>query len=202
VPTHLSLANQIGLGIGLAVAAGLRPYLPALLAGGLARGNTLGVQFQYGKLHFLQCGWWLATVGAVFVLVWILQLQFGSERLQEGAVGYVFAAIGVAVGALLFAGVLCDHGHKLWIGLVAGAPCALLSWFAVMPLLARARRRLQDRLSKELLTLYADLASLVIAGLTILVKALGYVALVLMAWLAIAGRRRGDAKYAGLRILR
>jgi len=42
----------IGLGLGLACACGLRPYLPALLAGALGRAGVLGVSFTG---HFKFC---------------------------------------------------------------------------------------------------------------------------------------------------
>ena len=37
------LVFYIGLGLGLAVACGLRPYLPTLLAGALASAGALGL---------------------------------------------------------------------------------------------------------------------------------------------------------------
>ena len=51
----------IGLGLGLACACGLRPYLPALLAGALGRAGVLGVSFT-GHFEFLQASWWLLAV--------------------------------------------------------------------------------------------------------------------------------------------
>ena len=43
----------IGLGAGLALAAGVRPFLPLLLAGALASDNALDVGFGHGSFHFL-----------------------------------------------------------------------------------------------------------------------------------------------------
>ncbi len=49
----------IGLGLGLAVACGLRPFLPVLLAGALGSAGALGVDFPAGSYHFLESSWWL-----------------------------------------------------------------------------------------------------------------------------------------------
>src|SRR5690348_5554364 len=68
------LVFYIGLGLGLALAAGVRPFLPALLAGALASSEVLGVSFPSGSYHFLQAGWWLLAVTAVLVLSYAAQL--------------------------------------------------------------------------------------------------------------------------------
>ena len=74
----------IGLGLGLATACGLRPYLPALLAGALCSSNALGVEFGASghAYHFLQAGWWLLAVTVTLVGLYLLQLRLGSERFE------------------------------------------------------------------------------------------------------------------------
>ena len=64
------LIFYIGLGLGLALAAGVRPFLPALLAGALASSGALGVSFASGAYTFLYSDWWLVAVAAALVLVW------------------------------------------------------------------------------------------------------------------------------------
>lgn len=195
------LVFYIGLGLGLALAAGLRPFLPALLAGALGSSGALGVSFAHGGYEFLQAGWWLLAVTVAFVAAWALQLVFGAERFQAGPLGAALAGIGIGVGALLFAGTLADHGDAAWPGLLGGAAAAALAQAGTWPLLARARGRLPDRAAREALTLYADAASLALAALVALLHPLGYVALALFAWLLAGARRRAGDKYAGLRIL-
>src|SRR5437899_10640436 len=95
---------DIGLGLGLATACGIRPYLPALLAGALGSSAALHVSFK-GNYHFLQTGWWLLAVAAVLALTYIVQLRMGAERFDAAASGMV-GAHALAVGALLFAGTL------------------------------------------------------------------------------------------------
>jgi hypothetical protein len=46
-----------------------------------------------------------------------------------------------------------------------------------------------------------DAASLVVATAVSLLHVLGYVVVVLLAWLGLAGRGRGGERYAGLRTL-
>ena len=196
-----NLVFYIGLGLGLAAACGLRPYLPALLAGVLGSAGSLGVSFT-GHFHFLQAGWWLIAVTLVFINSYLLQLRLGQERFQAVAQPAIVAQA-VAVGALLFAGTLAAHGDAWWPGLIGGFLAAGLAARASGPVILRARRRLPDRSAREALTVYLDAASLLLAALVALVHPLGYVAVALLAWFLWRGRARGgDDRYAGLRILR
>jgi hypothetical protein len=189
----------IGLGLGLALACGLRPYLPALLAGALGSAGALGVGFTH-HFHFLQAGWWLLAVALVFVNSYLLQLRLGQERFRAVAQPAI-AAQAVAVGALLFAGTLAAHGDAWWPGLIGGAAAAALALRASGPVIARARERLPDRAAREALTVYLDAVALLLAALVALLHPLGYVVIALLAWFAWRGRGRSAEKYAGLRIL-
>src|ERR1700730_1460204 len=119
----------IGLGVGLAAACGLRPYLPALLAGALGSAGVLGVTFRHSNYHFLQSGWWLLVVVVVLVGTYLLQLRLGAERF-EAVAGGAISAHAIAVGALLFAGTLAAHGDAWWPGLLGGAGAAVLARYA------------------------------------------------------------------------
>ena len=203
------LVFYIGLGIGLALAAGLRPFLPALLAGALASANVLGVSFAHGSFKFLEADWWLLVVCVALVLAYALQLLLGlapivdpSDRTQRpDPLAAALAGIGIGAGMLLFAGTLAAHGDAAWPGLVAGFLVVGLCQRAVWPVIVRARARLTDGAARAALTVYLDAASLVLAALVALLHPLGYVALALCGWLLLAGRRRAGRKYAGLRIL-
>jgi hypothetical protein len=191
----------IGLGAGLAAACGLRPYLPALLAGALGSAGALGVGFARGHFHFLQAGWWLLAVVVVLVIAYLLQLRLGSERFAALAGGAVTAQA-LAVGALLFAGTLAAHGDAWWPGLIGGAAAAWIAQRAVLPVIDGARARLADRSAREALSVYLDSAALVLAALCAVLHPLGYVAVAALAWFGWRRRARADEKYAGLRILR
>ncbi|HUN78060.1 MAG TPA: hypothetical protein VMU32_03995 [Solirubrobacteraceae bacterium] len=200
------LVFYIGLGLGLALAAGLRPFLPALLAGALGSAGALGVSFGHGY-GFLEEGWWLLLVVVAFVVAWVAQALVGRAQGEDaggafaGPLGAILAGLGIGVGALLFAGTLDAHGDAAWPGLLGGAAAAALVQAGALPLLARTRSRLSDRGAREALTLYLDAAALLLAAIVALLHPLGYIALVPFAWLLAAGRRRAGERYAGLRIL-
>jgi drug/metabolite transporter (DMT)-like permease len=189
----------LGLGLGLAAACGLRPYLPTLLAGALGSAGALGVGFTH-HFRFLQEGWWLIAVAVVFVSSYLLQRRLGQERFQA-VVQPAIVAQAAAVGALLFAGTLAAHGDAWWPGLIGGAAAAALGLRASGPVVTGARARLPDRAAREALTLYLDAVALLLAALVALLHPLGYVLLILLAVLLARTRQRAGEKYAGLRIL-
>ena len=102
---------------------------------------------------------------------------------------------------MLFAGVLADDGYAWWPGIPAGIAAAWLSGTAARDLLGRAGADLTTRRAAHL-PVYAEGVAVVLAALSIVAPPVGLVALVFFAWLLIGGRRRGDEKYAGLRVLR
>jgi hypothetical protein len=204
------LLFYIGLGLGLAAACGLRPFLPLLLAGALASSGTLGVSFSQGAYTFLESNWWLLVVVVALVLAYALQMLFSlaptidpSTRSGRGdPLAASIAGLSVGAGALLFAGTLAAHGDSAWPGILGGFLAAGLAHRASGPVTTRARGRLPDRGAREALTVYLDAASLLLAALVALLHPLGYVAIALLAWFAWRMRARADEKHAGLRILR
>jgi hypothetical protein len=204
----------IGLGAGLALACGLRPFLPTLLAGALGSAGALGVGFGSGNFHFLQSGWWLLAVAVAFVLAYVLQLVLGLAPIIDPAGGRApgqrgpaplaaaLAGLSYGAGALLFAGTLAAHRDAWWPGVLGGLAVVWLTQRAVLPVIARARARLHDRAAREALSVYLDAASLLAAALVSLLYPLGYVGVALLGWFAWKGRTRAGEKYAGLRILR
>jgi hypothetical protein len=197
---RMSLFLDIGTGAGLAGASGVRPFLPALAAGALARGDV-GVDFEGTGWSFLEAPGFLAAV-VVLALV-----AYGAERRSPETAGGrsplagALLAAGMTLGALLFAGTLADGGHAVVIGLLAGPPCALLAWLAVGGLVERARRRL-DAGAARLLSVYADAGALLLAVIAVLLPPASFLALAGFALLLVGGRRREGGKYAGLRVLR
>jgi hypothetical protein len=191
----VSVFLDTGTGIGLAGATGVRPYLPPLLAGGLAR-SDLGIDFDGTDWRFLESTGFLLAVVAVGVIAYLL------ERTDHRRIIEVFSGVvGIVLGALLFAGALADGGTESWPGLVAGSLCALLGWRAVGGLIERARARLEGG-AAALLTAYADGAALLLAAIAIFLPPVSILAIAAFVFLLVGGRRREGEKYAGLRILR
>jgi hypothetical protein len=199
----VSLFLDIGTGAGLAGATGVRPFLPPLLAGALARGDD-GIDFDGTDWSFLESPGFLLAVLALAVVAYLAERSGANRGPPGGGRGTVAVAsgvIGLVLGALLFAGTMADGGEASWIGLVAGPVCAALGWLAVGGLVDRARARLEGG-AAALVGVYAEAASLVLAALAIFVPPVSYLVLVLFVVLLFGGRRREGEKYAGLRVLR
>jgi hypothetical protein len=202
----IALFMDIGQGAGTAGASGVRPFLPVLLTGALARGDD-GVDFSRTSYSFLESQWFLLVVLllAVAVYAWNRRSQVAGGRSQE-LVERGVAVIAVVFGALLFAGSLADDGRTSWWGLIAGALCAALGYLALATLFARARARVASQNgaggAASLIDIYAEAIALALAALSIFVEPVGYAALLVFAFLVVRARREGAQKYGGLRILR
>jgi hypothetical protein len=193
----MHLAFDIFQGIGIASAAGIRPFLPALAVGGLAAGDV-EIHFKHTDYAFLQHAPFLIGMAVGAIALALLERRF---KLERGPALYVLGLAGAAIGALEFAGSLCRDHHPVWPGIVGGVICAAIAVAATVPLLRRVRARL-DESAAGALPVYAEVAAVVFAALSVVAPPVGVIVLLLMLWLLIAGRARGDQKYAGLRILK
>src|SRR5215210_1056551 len=135
-------------GAGLALACGVHPFLPVLLAGALASAD-LGLDFEGTSFAFLEEGWFLLLVTVALVAAVPLR-----ARQQEGPAAAALAGIAIGLGALLCAGSLDDRSDVWWPGLLVGAACAALAAATTRSILARTRRRL-DAQAAAALPLYA-----------------------------------------------
>jgi hypothetical protein len=188
----------ISQGVGVSVAAGVRPFLVALAVGALARANA-GVDFEGSGWGFLESFPWLA---AMLVLI-VLAVAAGRRRLTVPA--QVLAVAAIAIGAVEFAGSLAEEDYAAAPGLVAGAACALLATAAARAFFGRAAARARAGGEDEAATLVELLAigpALVLAALAVLVSPVSWIALAFCAWILLVQRRRAGRKYEGLRILR
>lgn len=188
----------------------MRPFLPPLLAGALARGD-IGIDFDGTDFVFLESSAFLAAVLALAVVGYAFE-RSGLNRQEapdvtpqrppgRNPVDAGFGLVAIALGALLFAGALAEGDRQGWPGIFAGMASALLAYAAATTFLTRVRRRLEPS-TRAFLNVYADAAALALAALAIFVPPVSFVALALLAWLLLAGRGGRDRKHEGLRILR
>ena len=191
----MKLLIDILQGLGLAAAAGMRPFLPTLVAGAFATANV-GVDYDHTAFSFLESPIFLVAVAVVMVVAFLLR-----GRLETPTGAAVLSGIGIGLGALLFAATLDDRHAVWWPGLIGGLLVAALAGAAVRDLFGRVRSRL-DRDAAAALPIYAEGVAVVLAALSILIPPVSVIAVGFLVWLLAGGRRREGEKYAGLRILR
>jgi hypothetical protein len=191
----MKLLLDILQGVGLSTAAGLRPFLPTLVAGGFAIGDV-GVDFEGTSFQFLEEPVFMLAVAIAMVVTFLLR-----GRLDTPAGAAALSGIGIGLGALLFAATLDDRNEVWWPGLIGGVLFAALAGAAVRDLFTRTRARL-DTEAAAALPVYAEGVAALLAALSILIPPVSVVAVGFLVWLLVGGRRREGEKYAGLRILR
>jgi hypothetical protein len=199
----VSIAFDIGQGAGLAGATGVRPFLPPLLTAALASGD-IGVDFDNTTFDWVESPGFMAVVLALAVVVYAIDRRVPPAPRAEGRpppVQATVAVLAMAMGAVLFGASLAEGGQTEWPGVIAGMLVAFLGYAAVATLFARARSRLEGG-AAALLNVYADVTSLLVAGLSILFPPLGFAVLLGFLVLLLRATRAGGQKYEGLRILR
>jgi hypothetical protein len=195
----MKLVLDILQGLGLASATGLRPFLPALLAGALAT-EDLGLDFDHTQFAFLESPWWLLAL-----VVGLVVAVLARRAVETGPGEAALSGLGIGLGALLCAASIDDRHGTWWYGLIIGAVVAYLASSVSRQLFARVRARFasaDDAQAAAALPFYGEAAGLVVAGASVLFPPLSLVAVGFLIALLVTGRRRSDQKYAGLRILR
>jgi hypothetical protein len=118
--------------------------------------------------------------------------QGGTSAILE----WVAAAVGAAAAALS----MSIDDQSIIGGIVVGAVGGWLAARVISAIVFGAARRAESGFGT--VGFIVSLAALVLAGLSILLPPVSLVALLVLAWLAVARRRRSERKYEGLRILR
>jgi len=188
----MSLFLHICTGLGLALAAGIRPFTPALAAGGLARAHA-AFGFTGGHYAFLQSGWFLLAVAVCFLACAVVRAP---------AVRELVASAGVALGGILFAAVLAAHHDVSWPGLLGGALVAGLALYASRPVFDGASAHLGEGAAVLAVLLYADAAALVVAVACWFAGPISLAVLGFLGSLAWVQRGRARARFAALRVPR
>ena len=183
---------------GLGSATGIRPFLPALVAGALGRADV-GVDFEGTSFAFLESPIFLIAL----VVAMAASVALARARPDDPRLASALSGIGIGLGALLGAGSLDDRFSVWWPGPASPAAsarssrpprrarssrgCARVSTRRRAPRCRSTRRAAGMRARRPRASSSPPIAIL----------AIGF-----FVWLLIGSRRRGQEKYAGLRILR
>ena len=181
----------LALAIALAASAGLRAWLPLLLASGLARLGVLdlGPSFQF-----------LASNKALFLFAVATAIELVGDKIPavDHALDLVGTPLRPAAGALLAASVLgtvSDPLTSIVIGTAVGAPSALVPHAAKSALRA-ASTATTGGLANPLLSFIEDGISIALFVLAVLVPVLVVALLGLTLYLASRWLRRRHARTA------
>jgi len=178
----------LALAIALAASAGLRAWLPLLLAGGLARAGVLdlGESFRF-----------LASDRALllFAVATFIELVGDKVPAVDHALDVIGTPLRPAAGALLAASVLgtvFDPLTALVLGTAVGAPSALVP-HALKSTLRAASTTFTGGLASPVLSVIEDVVSILTFALAVVVPLLVVTALGLTVWLVLRWRRRRPA---------
>lgn len=196
----MELFLVIAQGIGLAAACGIRPFLPALLAGALASVDR-GLDFDGSAFAFLEGMPFLVALGLGLAALTVVERRRRAPVLGAGPLAAAVAGVALGIGALEFAGSLADEGQSPWPGLAAGLGCAAVAQAAARRFFGRVSARL-DPDARSALVVYLEGLSLLVAAAAVLLPPLSLLALVALLVVLVRGRRAEGQKYAGLRVLR
>lgn len=174
------IVPSVALGIGLAACAGIRAWLPLLLAGALARGGfiELGASFQFISSNRA------LVLFAVATLVEIVGDKFPAV---DHALDALSTVLRPAAGALLAASVMWQISDPLTaiaLGVAVGAPSALVP-HAAKSLLRAGSTVLTGGLANPVLSLLEDVAAVVLFVLAVVVPVLVAAGLLFVAFLIV-----------------
>ena len=118
---------------------------------------------------------------------------------RRGRPSTFLAVIAVIAGAILFGASLSAEDHPAWPGWPVGALIAYGSFVVVRDFAEGAAARADGA---AFIAGMIALTGLVVAGISILIRPFGLVALAAIVYLGLARRNRASRKYEGLRTLR
>lgn len=187
-----TIVPSLAMGIGLAACAGIRAWLPLLMAGGLARWGIieLGPHFQ-----FISSDRALILFGAATVI----EILADKIPAVDHALDTLSTVLRPAAGSLLAASVLwqvSDPLTALALGVAVGAPTSLVP-HAAKSLLRAASTTFTGGLANPIISILEDLMTVALFVLTVLIPVVVACALILVA-LLVARRlaRRTSAPLA------
>ncbi|HUG53416.1 MAG TPA: DUF4126 domain-containing protein [Vicinamibacteria bacterium] len=180
--------SSLALAIGLAACAGLRAWLPLLLAGGLARAEVLTLGPSFG---------FLASDRALvlFAIASVIEIVGDKIPAVDHALDMLSTVLRPAAGALLAASVMWeirDPLVALAVGLAIGAPSAMVP-HAAKSVLRAASTTLTGGLANPVISLAEDVIAVAVFVFTVLVPLLAAATILVVAVLVLRRLARRSA---------
>ena len=182
--TLADVVSTLGLAIALAACAGLRAWLPLLMAGGLARAGMLDLGESF---RFLSSNKALA----LFAVATVLEILGDKVPVVDHALDALSTVLRPAAGAMLAASIfgrIVDPLQAVALGLAIGAPTALVP-HAGKAALRGISTTFTAGLANPLLSLVEDAATIVLFALAVVVPLAVAVALTLVGILLLRRSR-------------
>jgi len=174
----VEVVSSLALAVGLAACAGLRAWLPLLLAGGMARMGFLHLGDAYG---------FLASNQALILFGVATLIEVAGDKIPavDHALDAVSTVVRPVAGSILAASVL-GFVHKplvaLALGIVLGAPTALVPHTAKASLRALSTT-FTAGIANPLLSLVEDVVTVVLVVLAVVLPiAVAVLLLLVMLW--------------------
>ena len=101
----MHLVFDIFAGIGIAAAAGVSPFLAALVVGALAAGHV-AIHFNHTDYSFLQSAPFLLAMALGVVVIAVVERRMPKSDEPRSPLAYALGVARVVIGALLFDGSL------------------------------------------------------------------------------------------------
>jgi uncharacterized protein DUF4126 len=181
------VVSTLGLAIALAACAGLRAWLPLLMAGGLARAGMLDLGQSF---RFLSSNRALA----LFAVATVVEILGDKVPAVDHTLDVLGTVLRPAAGAVLAASVfgrILDPVQSIALGLAVGAPTALVP-HAGKAALRGLSTTFTAGLANPLLSLVEDAATIVLFALAVVVPLAVLAALALVGFLLL---RRSRARH-------
>lgn len=178
--TLTNVVSTLGLAVALAACAGLRAWLPLLLAGGLARAGMLDLGESF---RFLSSNKALA----LFAVATIIEVLGDKLPAVDHTLDVLSTALRPAAGAVLAASVfgrILDPLQAIALGVAVGAPTALVP-HAGKAALRGVSTAFTGGLANPILSLLEDAATVALFALAVVVPLAVAVALALVAILLL-----------------
>ena len=176
----VTIVPSLAMGIGLAACAGIRAWLPLLLAGGLARWDviTLGQSFQF-----------ITTDRALilFGIATVVEILGDKIPAVDHALDTLSTVLRPLAGSLLAASVLwqvSDPLTALALGVAVGAPTSLVP-HAAKSLMRAASTTLTGGLANPIISVLEDVIAFALFVLTVLVPVLVAATLIVVGLLVV-----------------